>query len=587
MEDTTTPAHLSLSRKEWIDPEPIQGAATVRTLSNDLDISETLAEILALRGIADVDAAHRFLHPDEAQLHPPQLMLGMHEAVQRIMRAVDDYEKILVIGDYDVDGTAGAVILFSYLKRLGARVGYYIPQRLSDGYGFTPSILRRIVEWKTGLVITADFGSTEVEAPGLLKPHGIDLIITDHHQLGPTAPDAAALVNPHQPNCPYPFKDLSAAGVSFKVVCALDDHLEKIDFWNRRGICHTAPSYFLDMVALATVADMSPLRGENRVLVKLGLDQLNGKPRPGMSGLVKECRLRGPITPRAITLKLAPKINALGRVGDPRMGVQLLLSHSFTEGRRLARQLMDVNRARQVIEREVYAMAREQMDSLPDLPAIILVGDNWHQGVIGSIATRLAYQEGRPTIVLTHPSGDELSGSARGMDRYDVLSMLEDCQMLLERFGGHRNAAGLSLFAHNLPEFSTRFQSAVEKDGMGLDPDQERRRLRIEAWIGQEDLTPQLVDEMNRLSPFGQGNPEPVVGVRGFRPGNPAVINNRHLKFHLPCGTGQKLEAFAWDHSDWELEGSGTYDMAFTPQTAPNHNGGHAQLSVLDLKNTG
>ena len=457
---------------------------------------------------------------------------------------------------------------------------YFIPHRLADGYGFTPASIRKIAEWKADLVITADHGSTDVEAPAQLRKLGIDLIITDHHQLGPTVPDAAALINPQQPGCAYPFKGLAAAGVAYKLICSLDEHLSEMGYWSIRGLCHTSPDYFLDLVALATVADMAPLQGENRILVKMGLEALNSRMRPGLSGLVKECRIRGTITPSVIAFKIAPKINALGRVGDPRLGMQLLLSHSFTEARRLARTLVEVNRARQEIERGVYADACEQMEAMPHHPALILVGHGWHPGVIGSIATRIAFQSRRPTVVLSHQDAPQVIGSARSSENYNVLSVLEACQELLERFGGHPSAAGLMLHHPNLPAFTRFFQEAAERDAAtacgGVDC------IKIETWIEPEGLTRQFLNEIALMSPFGYGNPEPVVGVRGFTVRDPAVFNSRHLRFSVSCHDGEPVDAYAWDRSEWDVQASARYDIAFMPQLSAD--GTRAQIRVVDLK---
>lgn len=585
MEDRTQSQRRSLSDRTWAGAGAPPDDGSVRKLRDALGISTAFARVLVGRGLADADAAFAYLHPGAEQLHPPQLMLGMAEAVRRIVQAMENYEKILVFGDYDTDGTAGAGILYGYLKRLGARVHYYIPHRLEDGYGFSPGAIQRIVEWKADLVITADHGSTDVEAPARLRSLGIDLIVTDHHQMTTPRPDAVAVVNPQQPGCPYPFKQLAAAGVAYKLTCALDEHLTAQNFWNVHGLCHTAPEYFLDLVALATVADMSPLVGENRVLVKLGLEMLNDRQRPGLSGLVKECRIRGPITPSVIAFKIAPKINALGRVGDPRLGMQLLLSHSFTEARRLARQLVAVNRERQEIERDVYANACEQLEAMPDHAALILVGHGWHPGVVGSIATRIAFQSRRPTVVLTQQEAPDLFGSARSSENYNVLGVLQACHGLLERFGGHPSAAGLMLHQANLDAFTRFFQEAAERDAdfaCGAED-----CVRIEAWIEPEGLTPRFLEEMGQMAPFGHGNPEPVVGVRGFQVRDPAVYNQRHLRFSLCCEDGGDVEAYAWDRSHWPVQASAHYDIAFMPQFSASADRARPRIRVVDLMVTG
>lgn len=583
MDDAPVFIERSLSKRQWREPENSCSEVGVRLLSKELGVSPELGALLAARGLGDPDTANEFLNPNASQLHAPFLMSDMRKAVTRILRAVENFENILIFGDYDVDGTASAVILYSYLKRLGARVFYFIPHRIKEGYGFSEATLAKVLDWQMDLVITTDFGSTEVEAPEALQRHGIDLIITDHHRLGPVKPRAVALVNPQQPGCPYPFKDLSAAGVAYKVICALDEHLDTINFWDRNGLRHTPPQYFLDLVALATVADMSPLVGENRVLVKLGLDLLNSNLRPGLSGLVRESHIRGRITPNTITFKLAPKINALGRVGDPGVGVRLLISHSFTESRRLAKLLIDTNRERQKIEYEVYQRAMTLVEDMPELPALILVGSQWHPGVIGSIASRIAFQTHRPTIVLTDQGELELGGSARGGRHHNVLGALEACQDLLQRFGGHRNAAGLALFREDLSAFTHDFQAAAERECFSNGSGDEEA-LKIEAWIEPKNLTKGFLEELNLLAPFGYGNPEPVIGVRGFTVREPSIFNHRHLRFRLPCGDGASLEAYAWDHSDWEVRCSQRYDIAFIPQMFFGGKGPQTQVRVLDLK---
>jgi single-stranded-DNA-specific exonuclease len=584
MEPPRIDKRRSFSGREWVDPVQDYRDGALQALCDRLNISQGLGRILASRNLMDAEVALRFLNPCEEQFHAPELMLGMREAVLRLARAIDRYEKILIFGDYDVDGTCSAAILFSYLKRLGARVAYYIPHRITDGYGFSPGALREFEAWGADLVVTTDFGSTELAGPRLLREIGADLIVTDHHQLGPVKPAAVALVNPQQPGCPYPFKGLSAAGVAYKVACALDHHLTETGFWERHGTCHTSPAYYLDLVALATVADMSPLLGENRALVKLGLDAMNTQPRPGLAGLIRECHVRGPVTPSVISFKLAPKINALGRIGDPRMGVQLLLSRSYMEARRMARYLVELNRQRQVIEREVLLSATVQADAMGDQPALVLVGGDWHPGVIGSIASRMAFRTGKPTIVLTLSRQPQVLGSARGGAGFNILAALEACAPLLSRFGGHPGAAGLALDPANLNEFTQRFQVAT-RAALGEPQDPNSQPLAIEAWIDLETLTHAFVEEVSRLSPFGYCNPEPVLAVRGVILGNPTVFNERHLRFSLICPNGHQFDAFAWEHSEWSFNGSARYDIAFMPQlygAGPSR----AQVKVLDAKSS-
>ncbi len=571
----------SLGGRQWIDPVPDYRAQALLDLQERLCISEGLARVLAFRRLLDAEEALRFLNPAEDQLHAPESLLGMPQAVQRLTHAIEGYQKIVVFGDTDVDGASATTILYSYLKRLGARACYYLPQRMQDGYGFSPATVSKLHATGAELVVTTDHGSTELAGPPLLRALGIDLIITDHHQLGPVRPDAVALVNPQQPDCPYPFKGLSASGVVFKLVCALDTSLTQADFWNRHGIARISPGYYLDLVALATVADMSPLVGENRILVKLGLEAINTHPRPGLAGLIKECHVQPPITASAITFKLAPKINALGRIGDPRLSVQLLTSHSYTEARRLARCMVDLNRQRQEVERLAYTSALPQAEAQADRPVLILVGGDWHPGIVGSIASRVAFQTGKPTVALTLSQAPQVLGSARGGQSYNILSALDSCASLLIRYGGHPQACGLALDPANLNDFIQRLLQAVEASGAQHCPPLQRP-LEIEAWIDADQLTGDFVEELGLLSPFGHCNPEPVLAVRGLAVGPPCVVHNRHLRFDLICPSGLKLEGFAWDHGEWDVQDSLRYDIAFMPQGAESRR--TPQVKVLDLK---
>ncbi|MCH8842390.1 MAG: single-stranded-DNA-specific exonuclease RecJ [SAR324 cluster bacterium] len=574
-----------LTDRVWTDPEQTIDESTLNQICAHLGISSGLCQILAARDVRSTSEISRFLNPGPEQLHDPFLMAGMEAAVARIRQAILNFEKILIFGDYDVDGTASAAILYNYFKRLGARVHYFLPNRLVDGYGLNVPTIDKIHATRVDLLITVDNGSTACEESKYLKKLGIDLIITDHHKLGPDMPTAVALVNPHQPGCGYPFKNLSATGVAYKLICALDNRLSADDFWDIRGICHTLPSYYLDLVALATVADMSPLVGENRVLVKLGLEMINTRPRPGLAGLIKECNVRSGVSPNVINFKIAPKINALGRIGDPALGIQMLLTRSFTEGRRLARHLVSVNRSRQEIEKTALAGAMKQAESQQSNPALVLVGKDWHPGVISIIATRIAGQFQKPTVVISLYHGDVALGSARGNGQFDILHALGCCESTLKRFGGHVNAAGLALHPANLSAFTAQFMKAIAEAQDGpRKPDQ--KCIAIDTWIQPEHLDCKFIEEIGRLSPFGFGNPEPVIAVHGLDVGHPSVFQNRHLKLQLNCAQGHEIEAVAWDHSALAEHLKGTFDIAFVPQLTYSAQGVKTQLKVVDLRAT-
>ena len=586
MENAAANAQRSISGQDWIFPSLDFSESSLTHFCDCLGITRGLGLLLAVRNLMDLDAAERFLNPAEQHLHAPQQMMDMEKAVERIHQAMEGHEKILIFGDYDVDGTASTTILYGYLKRLDARVNYCVPHRINDGYGLNPHMVAKFKNWGVDLLITADHGSTEMNGAELVHKAGIDLIITDHHQLRDTRPRCTALVNPHQEGCGYPFKELSATGVAFKLVCALDTYLNERNFWERGGLCHTAPEYYLDLVALATVADMTPLLGENRTLVKLGLEMINTRPRPGLSGLMRECNVRNEISPSTISFKLAPKINALGRIGDPGTGVRLLMSHSYTESRRLARQMVELNRERRQIEQKVYAMALEQAGSMPNTRSCIVVSGDWHPGVIGSIASRLASEMGKPAVVLTTRHGSHVLGSARSWGSGVVLDALMACEKLLERCGGHPNAAGLALSTDNLEAFTEEFHQAVECRSNN-EEGQSCKKLAVDAWFTPEMLSEQFFSEVARLSPFGHCNPEPVVAMQGVKVDDVVSFNNGHLKFNLCCPDGRQMDANAWHRPDWNLCPSQLYDAAFVPQIYHGPSGPKTQLKIVDMMSRG
>ena len=582
MDSAPPSSQRSLSDQDWAVPSQNYSESTLDRLCSHLDISKGLGRILASRGLLDTEAAEQFLNPAEQHLHAPGSMLDMDKALHRIYQALVNYEKILIFGDYDVDGTAATTILYGYLKRLDARVYYRVPHRINDGYGLNPRVISQFKSAGVDLLITADHGSTAVEGAELLHQQGIDLIITDHHRLGGVRPRCVALVNPQQENCPYPFKELAAAGVAFKLICALDEYLSERNHWDRCGICHTAPAYYLDLVALATVADMTPLLGENRTLVKLGLDMLNTNPRPGLSGLMRECNVRNGVSPSTISFKLAPKINALGRIGDPSVAVRLLLSHSYTEARKIARYMVELNQERRRIEQEVYAMAAEQAGAGQDTAACVIVAGDWHPGVIGSIASRLAAETGKPAVVLTTRPTAQVLGSARSWSSGSILDALMDCEELLERCGGHPNAAGLSLVTENLEAFTRELHRAVESRLSDADQPT-RNQLAIDAWITPDLLDERFFGDVSRLSPFGHRNPEPVLAMQEVTVDSVSSFHGKHLKFNLSCSDGQRLEANAWHRPEWKLSPSEVYDVAFVPQIYNGSGGPRSQLKVVDM----
>ena len=567
----------------WQDLEPNSSILHVEQLSKELGITKVLARLLIMRHLHDTHDADAFLHPSSEQCLDPFLMADMDLAVERIWQALRQGESLVVYGDYDVDGTAGAVILYRYFKRIGLRVHYFIPERLKDGYGLTEATLHELKSRKTDVILTVDNGSSAVEEAQLIRHLGMELLITDHHLLGEEVPDATALVNPQQSRCPYPFKGLSGTGVAYKLLQAVDQTLTQRGYWEQTGYIRPDLHRDLDLVCLATIADRVPLTGENRFFVHAGLEILNDSPRPGLLALMKASQLRGRITPTTISFKLAPKINAVGRLSDPRIGARLLLSHSLSEARPFAEKLLQLNHERQSIEREIFHSAMRQALEQQHRNAIILFDETWHPGVMGNIATKIARQFQKTTLALTRSQGELLGGSARSMDGVDVRSVLAHCSEVLERFGGHQAAAGLSLMSRNMDVFCERFQQLIGEEQEGHPLPDSNQQIQIEAWLERQDLGPQLAKELLQMAPFGTQNPEPVLGIRNTRPHSVSLFGNNHLKFHLNSPE-QEFEVVAWDCSDWYPQLRGHFDLAVTPQIVSRFNQTTLQFRALDLR---
>jgi single-stranded-DNA-specific exonuclease len=553
----------------------------VNRIREELRLSKVVAELLTIRQLEKLEEIEAFLYPRFEHCSDPFLMADMEIAVERILKALSQGESLVVYGDYDVDGTAGAVILYRYLKRIGLRAHYFIPERLKDGYGLTKKTLVDLKSRKTDLILTVDNGATAVDEALIIRDLGMELLITDHHLLGDVIPNATAMVNPHQPNCKYPFKGLCGTGVAYKLLQALDQNLTERDYWQRTSYIRPDLMRDLDLVCLATIADRVPMIGENRFFVQAGLEVLNEHPRPGLQALMRASHQRGRITPTTISFKIAPKINAVGRLSDPRIGARLLLSHSLNEAKPYAEKLIQLNSERQTIEREIFHSALRQASEQAHLNAIIVFDENWHPGVMGNIATKISRQFQKTTLALTRNQGELLGGSARSLDGFDVRSVLENCSDVLERFGGHQAAAGLSLMAKNMEAFREQFQYLMSGKESGKKIGE--NFLEIETWINEEDLSPQLASDLLSLAPFGTNNPEPVIGIRKAKPHSISLFGSNHLKFKL-INDDQEYEVVAWDNSDWYPHLRGHFDIVVSPQIISRFNRDALQFRVLDLR---
>lgn len=493
---------------KWVNRQVDERATAL--LARELSLHPIAARVLVSRGLTSPEAADRFLSASLSDLPDPFRMLGMTKAVERIAQAVVSGERVVVYGDYDVDGVTSTTLLVGFLRALGANVAYYVPHRLSEGYGLNPQAVDRLAASGTRLIVTVDCGVTAVEEIDRASRAGVDVVVVDHHKTPPELPRAVAMLNPHQPGCSFPFKDLCAAGVTFHLLMALRKHLRERGFFERRAEPNLRAS--LDLVALGTVADVVPLVGTNRVLVAHGLRELERGERVGVAALKRVAGLEpGPVTAGQVGFRLGPRINAAGRLDDAGTAVELLLCDEPARAGFLAQQLDQANQERQEIERVITDAAVAQAAPKADrVRGLVLSADGWHPGVVGIVASRVVERFHRPTVVIGI-DGDGAKGSCRSIERFNMYEGLTRCAGHLVRFGGHHHAAGVQLERGQLEAFSRAFEAEAQRQ---LTPDDLVPVLKVDAEIPATEASLTLAESLARLAPFGAGHPEPVLATR-------------------------------------------------------------------------
>ena len=555
--------------------------AAAETLAAALNISPVVARLLCQRGLSDPELADRFLNPSLDHLHDPMRLADMGVAVDRIMAALERKEKIAIHGDYDVDGVTSTVILRRALELLGGNVIHFIPERLKDGYGLQPVAIERLHADGVALVISVDCGIRGAEAGRRAKELGVDLIITDHHEPDTELPPALAVINPKRADCSYPDKYLAGVGVALKLVQAL---------CRRAGRDKLMPG-FIKVAAIGTLADVVPLVGENRVIAKLGLDLLTKGPhKVGLRALIDVCGLTGKtIDSYHIGFMLAPRVNAAGRMSTPDIAARLFLADDETladEVRQLALQLDGENVKRQEEEAEILAQAKKIVTTDPEVGArsiLVVAGEGWHRGVIGIVASKLQDAFHRPAIVLSVEDG-VAHGSCRSFSRFDMLGALERCAHLMTRFGGHKQAAGLTMDASRIRELRLAVNEIADET---LGPDDLMPRLRIDGGLAFREITGGVAAGIMSLAPFGAGNPRPVFAARGVEIiDGPRKLKERHLKMSLKQ-EGRIFRAVAWraaERHDFLSEHKAALDVAFSLDQNHYNGNTYVELTLADLK---
>ena len=536
-------------------------------------IPSLLACVLSARGVTEPEQAWKLLTPGEEPLLDPMLLKDMDRAVLRVGRALKTGELMAVYGDYDVDGITSTCLLTDCLTRLGGRVRSYIPDRLEEGYGLNEEAVLHLAQQGVTLIITVDCGITAAREVEFARELGIDVVITDHHECKQAIPEAAAVVDPHRPDCPYPFKGLAGVGVALKLAMAAAGP-------DRAGLVFRE---YADLAAVGTVADVMPMTGENRTIVQTGLAALAHPRRVGLAQLMEEAGLGDkPVTSVSIGYTLAPRINAAGRMGQADLAAELLLTRDPGRAAALAQELCALNRERQTIECEIFQECVQRLERRPQSGVILLADKHWHQGVVGIVASRLTEKYSCPAFMVCLDQGMG-KGSCRSWGGVNLFHLLTQCQDLLEGFGGHAMAAGFTVREENIPALERRLRQLVLEEQAG---EELPSLLEIDAAVLPQELTVEAVEALDALEPCGAGNPRPVLVLTGAHVISAAQVGRgRHLKLRLE-GRGVPLDAifFSVDGSELGLTPGCRVDVAFYPQINDFRGVRSVQLQVVDLR---
>ena len=592
---------------KWIaksaDPGSVQSLADALRANPALRLNHllapTLARLLVLRGIVDSESAQRFLVPSLSHLHSPYAMTGMKVAIERLETAIVGKEDVLIYGDYDVDGTTAIVILKTAIELCGGRADFHVPHRIRDGYGMRDDVIERAAAAGVRLIISVDTGIRAFAAAETARRLGVDLIVTDHHLPGPDGvPAALAVLNPNQAGCEYPCKALCGAGVAFKLAQGLMER--KLDRPDQSRLLMS----FMKVVAIATIADAVPLVGENRVFAQLGLEGLRSPVNQGLKALLEVAQLGGArqLTSGEVAFRIAPRLNAAGRMDVARDVIELFSVKDPSRARELAARLDKLNGERQEQERRILEEIEsrfEQEPTLRDAFCIVVDGDSWHRGVIGITATRVVERYCRPTIVISR-NGEEAHGSGRSIRAFHLLDAIESCSNLFTRYGGHAHAVGFSLPAGRLADLRSHLDTYARQRLTVADFEPV---LDLDAEISFDQVTPELLQALRRMEPFGHGNPEPVFAANSVRlMAPPRVLKDKHVKLKLAATAGNReartehsnwrravsFDALAW-HMAERLEqerllAGDTLDVAFTVGHNDHPEFGGLELTICDFK---
>ncbi len=550
----------------------------IQQLGQDLKIHPALCRILALRGVSDFESARRFFRPELNHLHDPFLMKGMRDAVTRISEAVEWHERIMVYGDYDVDGTTSVAVVFSFLKKhYTGELGYYIPHRYTEGYGISKKGIDHAHANGYTLMITLDCGIKSIELIQYARTLGIDVIVCDHHTPDEILPPAYAILNPKQSDCPYPYKELSGCGIGFKLISALAQQ------WK---LSQEAVYEYLDLVATSIAADIVPIDGENRVLAFYGLRKVNQTPSLSIQTLKEISGVNREMSMTDIVFVIGPRVNAAGRMDDARKAVDLFIEQDKEKIKLYAEALQSDNTDRKEIDKSITEEALallEQDEMTPIRKSTVLFKEDWHKGVVGIVASRLLDHYYRPTIILTQSNG-KVSGSARSVSGFNIYEAIHECRDLLENYGGHFYAAGMTLLPEKVEAFCMRFEEVVAKS---IAPELLIPEIEIDAEIRLSDIRPGFYNILRQFEPFGPANTRPVFLTRNVYDykGYSRVVKEQHLKFVVHQHDGCVIDGIGFFLGrKEEVVTRGPFDMLYTVEECEYNGVTKLQVKVIDVK---
>jgi single-stranded-DNA-specific exonuclease len=564
--------------KRWVFIDKPQ-ETLVEELRKAINVNPVLAVVLAQRGISSYDEAKSFFRPDLSDLYDPFLMKDMDLAVDRLSRAIESRERILVYGDYDVDGTTSVTLVYGFLNKYSKEIDIYLPDRYTEGYGISEQGIKCAIDNEVNLIIALDCGIRANRMITMAKDAGIDVIICDHHIPGNKLPPAMAILDPKQEDCPYPFKELSGCGIGFKLLQG---------YCLKRGKGFDELSQHLDLVAVSIAADIVPIVDENRTLAFFGLKNLNDSPGHGLKALIKKAGLSSDIDVSGVVFGIAPRINAAGRMRHANDAVWLLLADTKEKATELSETIQDQNTKRKSVDQETTQIALkliEQDKAYSNAKSTVVYESTWHKGVIGIVASRLIETHYRPTIVLTESNG-KATGSARSVRGFNIYKAIGQCSDLLEQFGGHAYAAGLTLSIDNIPEFKKRFDEAVQTT---ITDEQLIPQIQIDHILEFERIDHKFFKILNQMAPFGPGNPSPIFLSEDVTCASSKIMKAEHLKLWLrQKGSKRTMEAVAFRMADLhsEIMNGNPFNIAYHIESNEYNGERSIQLVIKDIKFT-